>query len=79
MALMLHPDKNGGTPDATNAFQELCSAYETLKEYLSKQKGGSNRQKYRKTKKTQKLLHKKHHRTRSRLNPHLISFSKNKI
>jgi len=78
LALMLHPDKNN-TPEATDAFRKIHEAYETLKEYLSKQKGGSNRQKYRKTKKTQKLRHKKHHRTRSRLNPHLIAFSKNKI
>ena len=30
MALKLHPDKNGNTPDATTAFQELNSAYHTL-------------------------------------------------
>jgi len=67
LALMLHPDKNGNTPEATDAFQKMQAAYETLKEYLSKQKGGSNRQKYRKTKKTQKLRHKKHHRKTHRV------------
>ena len=30
MALKLHPDKNGNTPDATAAFQELNAAYHTL-------------------------------------------------
>ena len=30
MALKLHPDKNGNTPDATTAFQELNSAYHAL-------------------------------------------------
>ena len=66
LALMLHPDKNN-TPEATDAFRKIHEAYETLKEYLSKQKGGSNRQKYRKTKKTQKLRHKKHHRKTHRV------------
>jgi hypothetical protein len=67
LALILHPDKNGNTPEATDAFRKTHEAYETLKEYLSKQKGGSNRQKYRKTKKTQKLRHKKHHRKTHRV------------
>jgi DnaJ-class molecular chaperone len=49
MAMELHPDKNGNTPEATTAFQKIQAAYETLKEYLSKQKGGSKRRKYRKT------------------------------
>jgi hypothetical protein len=30
MALKLHPDKNGNTPEATTAFQELNEAYQTL-------------------------------------------------
>jgi len=30
MALKLHPDKNGNTPDATAAFQELNAAYRIL-------------------------------------------------
>lgn len=30
MALRLHPDKNGNTPEATEAFQELNSAYRML-------------------------------------------------
>jgi hypothetical protein len=30
MALKLHPDKNGNTPDATAAFQELNEAYHAL-------------------------------------------------
>lgn len=30
MALQLHPDKNGNTPDATTAFQELNAAYRLL-------------------------------------------------
>jgi DnaJ-class molecular chaperone len=64
---MLHPDKNGNTPEATDTFQKMQAAYETLKAYLSNQKGGSNRQKYRKTKKTQKLRHKKHHRKTHRV------------
>lgn len=29
-ALRLHPDKNGNTPEATAAFQELNTAYRTL-------------------------------------------------
>ena len=66
MALKLHPDKNGNTPEATTAFQKMHASYETLKEYLSKLVG-SNRQKYRKTKKTQKLRHKKHHRKTHRV------------
>jgi len=30
MALKLHPDKNGNTPEATAAFQELIAAYQLL-------------------------------------------------
>jgi hypothetical protein len=66
LALMLHPDKNN-TPEATDAFRKIHEAYETLKEYLSKQKGGSNRRKYHKTKKTRKPRHKKHHRKTHRV------------
>ena len=41
--------------------------HEFLKTLRSPPKGGSNRQKYRKTKKTQKLRHKKHHRKTHRV------------
>ena len=30
LALRLHPDKNGNTPEATAAFQELNAAYRLL-------------------------------------------------
>ena len=55
-ALNKHPDKNGNTPEATKAFQDLNSAYEYLIDKLTS-KGGSKRRKYRKTRR-----HTKRHR-----------------
>ena len=46
MAMELHPDKNGNTPEATTAFQKIQAAYEYLIQKLQTPKGGSNRQKY---------------------------------
>lgn len=67
MAMELHPDKNGNTPEATTAFQKIQAAYEYLIQKLQTPKGGSNRQKHRKTKKTQKHRHTKHHRKTHRV------------
>jgi len=42
MALKLHPDKNGNTPEATAAFQELNDAYRMLLSNCSNEANDSN-------------------------------------